>query len=108
MVASACLDADVRRQDSLERQAGVSAEPLGGCQEVCGVPRRVVAAHGNMDEAYVLGSRKAVDVEELRQAVFAGQEGWRELARRHGGLVRPGASRVELRGLQEAFGGDVR
>eukprot|EP00435_Cladocopium_sp_Y103_P011116 s2098_g2.t2 len=59
--------------DSLERQAGVS-------------PEKIVAAHGNMDEAHVVGTQRSVEVDELRQAIFAGEKGWRALAATHGGL----------------------
>ncbi|CAE7333452.1 sirt2 [Symbiodinium natans] len=64
--------------DSLERQAGVSRS-------------KIVAAHGNFDEAHVIDKvpEQAVDVEELRQAIFAGEEGWRALAAAKGGLVKP-------------------
>jgi len=62
--------------DSLERQAGIS-------------PEKIVAAHGNMDEAHVVGTQKVVDIEEVRRAIFSGEDGWRELAAVHGGLVKP-------------------
>lgn len=28
--------------------------------------RKIVAAHGNMDEAHVVGTQKVVDIEEVR------------------------------------------
>ncbi|CAJ1452440.1 unnamed protein product [Effrenium voratum] len=64
--------------DSLERQAGLS-------------PEKVVAAHGNMDEAHVLDSvpERKVDIEDVRRAIFAGEEGWQALRQAHGGLVKP-------------------
>lgn len=64
--------------DSLERQAGVSRQ-------------KIVAAHGNFDEAHIIDKvpEQAVDIEELRQAVFAGEKGWRALAEAKGGLVKP-------------------
>ncbi|CAK8995484.1 NAD-dependent protein deacetylase sirtuin-2 (Regulatory protein SIR2 homolog 2) (SIR2-like protein 2), partial [Durusdinium trenchii] len=62
--------------DSLERQAGVS-------------PEKIVAAHGNMDEAHVLGTQRVVDIEEFRHAVFKGDDACRKLAEIHGGWVKP-------------------
>eukprot|EP00913_Durusdinium_trenchii_P003300 g3054.t1 len=59
-------------EDSLERQAGVS-------------PEKIVAAHGNMDEAHVLGTQRVVDIEEFRHAVFKGDDACRKLAEIHGG-----------------------
>ena len=32
-----------------------------------GRPRKIVAAHGNMDEAHVVGTQRPVDVDELRR-----------------------------------------
>ena len=69
--------------DSLEAAAGLPAD-------------MVVAAHGNFDGAHVIteapGQGPRVDIAEVRAAVRAGKEGpdgWLELARRHGGLVKP-------------------
>ena len=69
--------------DSLEAAAGLPAD-------------MVVAAHGNFDGAHVIteapGQGPRVDISEVRAAVRAGKEGpdgWLELARRHGGLVKP-------------------
>jgi len=62
--------------DSLESAAGLSAE-------------RLVAAHGNFDSARVVGGGPAVDPEEVRAAVNEGEEGWRQLNAKHGGLVKP-------------------
>ena len=76
--------------DSLETAAGLPSELL-------------VAAHGNFDTASVCvpparrrdsgfgsGSAPTVEVAELRGALQAeGEEGWRALAARHGGLVKP-------------------
>ena len=77
--------------DSLETAAGLPSEML-------------VAAHGNFDTASVCvppahrresgfssNSAPTVEVAELRGALQAeGEEGWRALAARHGGLVKPG------------------
>ena len=67
--------------DGLERRAGVRAE-------------RVVQVHGSMHEAYCDTSAGQVDVpiEELRAALLKGEEGpggWRALAQKYGGFVRP-------------------
>ncbi|KOO25610.1 histone sir2 family [Chrysochromulina tobinii] len=54
--------------DSLEAAAGLPKE-------------MVVAAHGNFDEAHVVGTGARVDVTELKRAIFEGD--------REGGLVKP-------------------
>ncbi|CAE7680553.1 sirt2, partial [Symbiodinium pilosum] len=50
---------------------------------------KIVAAHGNFDEAHVIDKvpEQAVDIEELRKAVFEGEAGWKALAEAKGGLV---------------------
>ena len=63
--------------DSLESAAGLS-------------PDRIVAAHGNFDTAHVVGGCRSVPVDEVRAAAFGDPADWAELARRHGGLVKPG------------------
>jgi NAD-dependent SIR2 family protein deacetylase len=66
--------------DSLEAQAGLPTS-------------EVIAAHGNFDSATCIATGAKVDLEEVREAVFhdgsslAG--GWRRLAQKHGGLVKP-------------------
>eukprot|EP00966_Prymnesium_polylepis_P193020 4473507-Prymnesium_polylepis.1 len=64
--------------DSLENAAGVPADAI-------------VAAHGNFDSASVIDGGGAVPADELREALAPdkGEAGWRELRRRHGGLVKP-------------------
>ena len=64
--------------DSLENAAGVPADAI-------------VAAHGNFDSASVIDGGGPVPVDELREALAPdkGEAGWRELRRRHGGLVKP-------------------
>ncbi|CAE8696539.1 unnamed protein product, partial [Polarella glacialis] len=62
--------------DSLETLAGLPEEKL-------------VAAHGNFDGATCVRTGKAVLVEELRQAVMAGEEACDALCEKHGGLVKP-------------------
>ena len=66
--------------DSLETAAGLP-------------PSMVVAAHGNFDSAYVVGGPNAhqpVAVDELKAAVMQpGDDGWRALNDKYGGLVKP-------------------
>jgi NAD-dependent deacetylase sirtuin 2 len=62
--------------DSLEAAAGLPKE-------------MVVAAHGNFDEAHVVGTGAPVDVELLKKAVFEGEASLHALCRRAGGLVKP-------------------
>lgn len=64
--------------DSLEQEAGLPADKL-------------VAAHGNFDEAHVIDTcpEKKVDIQEVKRAIEQGEPGWRSLSERHGGLVKP-------------------
>ena len=64
--------------DSLERRAGLPAEKL-------------VAAHGNFDEAHVIDTEPEVkvDINELKAALDQGEEGWKRLREEKGGLVKP-------------------
>jgi len=64
--------------DSLERRAGLSGS-------------RLVAAHGNFDEAHVIDTvpEVKVNVQELRSALDRGEEGWLDLKSRMGNLVKP-------------------
>eukprot|EP00929_Paragymnodinium_shiwhaense_P066840 TRINITY_DN33583_c0_g1_i1.p1 TRINITY_DN33583_c0_g1~~TRINITY_DN33583_c0_g1_i1.p1 ORF type:complete len:326 (+),score=48.11 TRINITY_DN33583_c0_g1_i1:115-1092(+) len=62
--------------DSLEAQAGLPAE-------------KIVAAHGNFDSASCIRSHKKVDVDEVREAVFAGKDACLALGKKYGGLVKP-------------------
>lgn len=64
--------------DSLERRAGLPAEKL-------------VAAHGNFDEAHVIDTEPEikVDIQELKTALDKGEEGWKALKEEKGGLVKP-------------------
>lgn len=61
--------------DSLETAAGLPME-------------RLVAAHGNLDSAHVIDGGPEVPVAEV-QAALATDNGWRDLAEQHGGLVKP-------------------
>lgn len=64
--------------DSMERQAGLPAEKL-------------VAVHGNFDGAHVIDTQPEVpvDITELKTAIEKGEEGWQELCKCKGGLVKP-------------------
>ena len=65
--------------DSLESEAGLPQE-------------KVVAAHGNFDSASCIeGERKGAKVapERVREAIMAGEEGWKGLRDEMGGLVKP-------------------
>ena len=71
--------------DSLEAAAGLP-------------PAQIVAAHGNFDGAHVAhrfdggGDGGPVDVDALRDAIMAGEEGpggWRAFNKAHGGLAKP-------------------
>lgn len=62
--------------DSLESLAGVN-------------PELVVAAHGNFDSATCIETGKKVDINEVRTAILAGEEGWKGMSEKHGGLVKP-------------------
>ena len=55
-------------------------------------PNLVVAAHGNFDGASCIETGEPVPIEEMREAIFDGADGprgWRALAERYGGLVKP-------------------
>ncbi|CAK0801625.1 unnamed protein product [Prorocentrum cordatum] len=64
--------------DSLENQAGLR-------------PEKLVAAHGNFDEAHVIDTEPevAVPISELREAVLSGETGWQGLREKYGNLVKP-------------------
>lgn len=68
----------------------VYTQNIDSLETAAGLPKdAVVAAHGNFDGAHVVGSHQPVPVEEVRAAAFGGEVEWVELARRHGGLVKP-------------------
>lgn len=62
-------------------------------ETAAGLPReRIVAAHGNFDNASVVtgpASGRPVPIDEVKQAMVAGKPGWQALKERHGGLVKP-------------------
>eukprot|EP00747_Dinoflagellata_sp_TGD_P112643 gnl/TRDRNA2_/TRDRNA2_171527_c0_seq1.p1 gnl/TRDRNA2_/TRDRNA2_171527_c0~~gnl/TRDRNA2_/TRDRNA2_171527_c0_seq1.p1 ORF type:complete len:379 (-),score=79.30 gnl/TRDRNA2_/TRDRNA2_171527_c0_seq1:95-1231(-) len=64
--------------DSLEHQAGLPLESI-------------VAAHGNFDAAHVIDTEPEVlvDINELKEAVLQGEEGWQALREKYGNLVKP-------------------
>jgi len=62
--------------DSLERIAGID-ESL------------IVAAHGNFDSATCIETGKKVDVDEVKECILLGEEGWTQMNNKHGGLVKP-------------------
>ena len=62
--------------DSLESLAGLPQEKL-------------VAAHGNFDSAHCIASGEEVPMDEVRDAIMTGEEGWKAMRDRHGGLVKP-------------------
>ena len=55
-----------------------------------GIPKdKIVAAHGNFDSATCIDTGEDVPVEEVREAIMAGKEGYEALNARYGGLVKP-------------------
>ena len=74
----------------------VMTQNIDSLERVTGLPTsKVVAAHGNFDGATCITTGAKVDLEEVREAVFfdgsslAPGKGWRGLAAKHGGLVKP-------------------
>lgn len=80
------------------------SQNIDSLESLAGLPEdMIVAAHGNFDRAHVVepnepttadGSvrpelRRTVDVTELKAAIFEGEDGWKRLNARHGGLVKP-------------------
>ena len=63
---------------------------IDSLEAAAGLPKElVVAAHGNFDEAHVVGTGARVDVAELKRAIFEGDVSLRALCQREGGLVKP-------------------
>eukprot|EP00658_Telonema_sp_P-2_P002906 TRINITY_DN11070_c0_g1_i2.p1 TRINITY_DN11070_c0_g1~~TRINITY_DN11070_c0_g1_i2.p1 ORF type:complete len:405 (-),score=92.21 TRINITY_DN11070_c0_g1_i2:101-1315(-) len=62
--------------DSLEREAGLSAD-------------KIVAAHGNFDSATCIATQEKVPVDEVKEAVRVGPEACDALRTKYGGLVKP-------------------
>ena len=62
--------------DSLEVETGIPADKL-------------VACHGNFDTATCIDTGNRVAIAEVREAIMAGEEGWRAMNAKHGGLVKP-------------------
>ena len=69
------------------------SQNIDSLESAAGLPKsKIVAAHGNFDTARCVATGKPVPVEECKAAIDAGEEGelgWRALAARHGGLVKP-------------------
>ena len=62
--------------DSLEAEAGVPKD-------------KIVAAHGNFDSATCIDTGEQVPIDEVREAIMKGPEGWHAMNAKHGGLVKP-------------------
>ena len=63
---------------------------IDSLEAAAGLPREmVVAAHGNFDEAHVVGTGAPVDIDEVKRAVFEGEASLHALCEREGGLVKP-------------------
>eukprot|EP00041_Stephanoeca_diplocostata_P003807 m.38253 g.38253 ORF g.38253 m.38253 type:complete len:340 (+) comp14620_c0_seq3:163-1182(+) len=62
--------------DSLERIAGIDTD-------------LIVPAHGNFDSAHCIETGEEVDVDEVKDAILRGKEGWTALTEKYGGLVKP-------------------
>ena len=71
----------------------VFTQNIDSLESIAGLDKSmVVAAHGNFDSAHCIETGKPVDVEEVKEAILNGEDGprgWRALAARHGGLVKP-------------------
>ena len=62
---------------------------IDSLESSAGLPREmVVAAHGNFDGATCVETGLPVPIAECRDAIAAGEPGWRALAERYGGLVK--------------------
>jgi NAD+-dependent protein deacetylase sirtuin 2 len=62
--------------DSLERISGID-------------PSLIVAAHGNFDTATCIETGKKIDINEVKESILLGEEGWTKMNIKHGGLVKP-------------------
>mmetsp|Transcript_1811 Transcript_1811/g.4546 ORF Transcript_1811/g.4546 Transcript_1811/m.4546 type:complete len:382 (-) Transcript_1811:45-1190(-) len=63
---------------------------IDSLEELAGVDRDlVVAAHGNFSAAHGIDTHKEVPIEELKEAVQDGQDGWQALRDKHRELVKP-------------------
>lgn len=72
----------------------VLSQNIDSLERVTGLPQeKIVAAHGNFDSATCIATGSKVDLEEVREAVFHDGSsltgGWRKLAEKYGGLVKP-------------------
>jgi len=62
--------------DSLERMAGIN-------------PELIIPAHGNFDSATCIKTGKKVDINEVKESIMAGENGWKKMNKKYGGLVKP-------------------
>eukprot|EP01047_Picozoa_sp_COSAG01_P000614 COSAG01_NODE_12_length_41732_cov_160.472964_8_plen_388_part_00 len=66
---------------------------IDSLENLAGLPKdMVVAAHGNFDSAKCIETGQPVPVDEVRDAILAGEDGeggWQALRAKHGGLVKP-------------------
>lgn len=68
----------------------VFSQNIDSLETLAGLPKdKMVAAHGNFDSAHCIATGAEVPVQEVREAILAGEEGWRAMRERHGGLVKP-------------------
>ena len=66
------------------------SQNIDSLETLAGLPKeKMVAAHGNFDSAHCVSTGKPVPVDEVKEAILAGEEGWQALRDRHGGLVKP-------------------
>jgi hypothetical protein len=66
------------------------SQNIDSLETLAGLPKeKMVAAHGNFDSAHCVSTGEPVPVDEVREAILAGEEGWQAMRDRHGGLVKP-------------------
>ena len=68
----------------------VFTQNIDSLEALAGLPKdMVIAAHGNFDSAKCVTTGLPVGVDEVREAILRGEDGWQGLRERHGGLVKP-------------------
>ena len=89
----------IKLLDQKELLVRCYTQNIDSLESLAGTPKElVVAAHGNFDSATCVGTGASVPVEELKEAIGNGgspevvEAGWKALAEKHGGLVKPDAS----------------
>jgi NAD-dependent deacetylase sirtuin 2 len=66
------------------------SQNIDSLETLAGLPKeKMVAAHGNFDSAHCVTTGAEVPVDEVREAILAGEEGWQAMRDRYGGLVKP-------------------